>query len=63
MEEILFVILLVALASCTTINIKTVDYCHNLDGSVRTDDPRCAKDPDPITINGEVYDHGNRRQP
>ncbi len=36
-----WIVLTLLLSSCTTINIQAVDYCHNQDGSVNKDDPRC----------------------
>ena len=61
MKYLLVVALL--MSGCTSVRLNTTDYCHNQDGSLRTDDPRCGNlnPTQAVSPNGEINDNLNKR--
>jgi len=42
-------LILLILTGCTLVRINIVDYCHNADGTLRDNDPRCTNGSKPNT--------------
>ncbi len=59
MRYMLFFMLL--LVGCTTSKVGEVDYCHNLDGTYNSDDPRCAHNFNPIIFKESIHDNSDKR--
>jgi hypothetical protein len=60
--KLLPILLLLSLASCTTVNLRLGSHCYRDDGSFRNDDPTCNKDLNRVQVEEEKDDHSCNRK-